>query len=487
MFRPAWMLRLGLVWCAVVGLLSSELLRAESDAAREWQAVADAIRNDAAQAERQYRTELEAMPIGPATRASVVAAIKLKRAEFGLGRDDAVNLGEMLVLADQAATFGDIDWALLAWRECSRRFFLRGDYANAQSSAQRVLDAARKSGARKDEAQALNDLGVLAKRRGDIRSATIHYENALTIRRSINDRVGMAQTLGNLALIEKNRGGLLKALAFQREAHPLFVESARENLIANSFDSLGLIYLALDDAVEAERQFREAMRIGDLPRNQDNILNTRSNLASALLKQGRVDEAEAQARMAYDHAQKRGLKPAATSAGLLLAITSRRRGDVAAADRLIEESITVARGLGDPKEIIEPLIERAEFRLAQGQTDLAQQDIDEALVLARRDQMRLLERLALDVQSRVLLAGGLGNEAFQSRLEYERLSGEILGADTMRRMAELLEAERQRAVEPVTASPEAKPSRGRVPALPLALGSLVLIAVWLVVGGVGRR
>ncbi|MBK8286419.1 MAG: tetratricopeptide repeat protein [Ahniella sp.] len=470
-----------------MAVLWSVSIRAEpGQVARDWQAVSDVILEDPKQAEVRYRSELDALPSDAVTIERVLASIKLKRAEFALDRDDPESLGEMLALADQAATLGEIEWAMLAWRDSSRRFFLRGDYVQAQSSAQRVLDAARQSGARKDEAQSLNDLGVLAKRRGDIRSAMIHYENALSIRRTINDRVGMAQTLGNLALVEKNRGGLLRALAFQREAHPLFVESAREHLIANSFDSLGLIYLALEDSVEAERQFREAMRIGDLPKNQDNILNTRCNLASALLSQGRVDEAEVQARLAYDHSEKRGLKPAMTSAGLLLATLSRRRGDFAAADRFTEGSIVLARGLGDTKEIIEPLIERTELRLAQGQADAAQQDIDEALALARRDQMRLLERTALEVHSRVLMARGLGDQAFQSRLEFERVSAEILGPDTMRRMAELLDAERERASRIVPAGP-VKAATGRVPAWWLALGVLALIAARLFVAGVGRR
>jgi len=469
-----------ILWLLLVSMSPSIVFAdAASEAATEWQVLQDDIRRDAQAAELREQAAFDATQDAPEA-SRVVAEIRLRRVQFVRGQDDERALARMRELGDRAATLGRTDWAILAWRECSRRHFGRGDYDLAQSTAQRILDAARKIESRKEEAQALNDLGVLAKRRGDIRTATIHYENALVIRRSIDDVTGMAQTLGNLALIEKNRGDLLRALAYQREAHPLFVQSARESLIANSFDSMGLIWLALDDAVEAERQFREAIRIGDLPNNQDQIVNSRVNLSLALLEQGRVDEAETLAQQVFDHATKRGLKPMLASANLNLAILARRKGALDDAQARIEKTLEVTTALGDSKEIIEPLIERSELRMAQGRAAEALVDIDDALALTRRDQLRLLERQALEVRSRVLLATGDGRSAFQARLEYEQVVRELAGSDTLRRMAELMNAEQQRApVAGTVSSTGTRSHRGPLSPVWLSLATLGLVGVGL--------
>lgn len=475
--------------CLLLAWMSPSFVFADAtaEATAEWQILQDDIRRDPEATELREQAAFDAAK-DASEALRVVAEIRLRRVQFVRGRDDEQALARMQELGDRAATLGETDWAILAWRECSRRHFGRGDYDLAQSTAQRILDAARKVDSRKEEAQALNDLGVLAKRRGDIRTATIHYENALVIRRSIDDRTGMAQTLGNLALIEKNRGDLLRALAYQREAHPLFVESGRDSLIANSFDSMGLIWLALDDAVEAERQFREAVRIGDLPNNQDQIVNSRVNLSLALLEQGRVDEAETLAQQVFDHAMRRGLKPMLASANLNLAILARRKGALDEAQARIAETMTIATALGDSKEIIEPLIERSELRLAQGRVADALVDIDDALALTRRDQLRLLERQALEVRSRVLLAAGDGRAAFRARLEYEQVVRELAGSDTLRRMAALMNAEQQRApAAAATSSATSASHRGPISPVWLSLATLGLVATGLLFVMARRR
>lgn len=480
MSDPATLVRWLACWMLCWCWTTADAAPVAGDAAADWAATQAEIRQDPAAAEARLREALENAGAGVAPADRLVLEAKLLRAQFELNQDDATRLTRMLELGDELVLAGRSDWAMLAWREASRRYFFRGDYDSAQSSAQRVLDVARRIGNRKEEAQALNDLGVLAKRRGDISSATIHYENALTLRRSIDDRIGIAQTLGNLALVEKNRGALLKALAYQREAHALLVPAERPSLLANATDALGLIHLALDDAIEAERQFREAIRLGDLPKNQDQIVNSRINLCVALLRQGRVDEAAVIAEQARAHAEMRGLKPMITSAGLVLAEIARRRGALVEADRLLGEAMSLARALGDPKEIIEPLLERAELRLAQQRTGEARTDVDEALMLARRDQLLLLERQGLEIRSRVLRASGDADAAFQARLDYERASREIAGANMMRRMAELLDAERRRDMiqEKPVATVRARGVTG-IPPVWIALGVLGLVAAWI--------
>lgn len=446
-------------------LLLSLGSQANAPDANPWPQWRTEIQANPKQAEQTIQAELAQLPASTSpSLPRTILEIRLLSAQLAQGQDAETQLTRLRELADSAALLGDMQAAMHAWRECSRRYFLKGDYRRAQAAAQHMLDAARQIGARKDEAQALNDLGVLAKRRGDIRNAIIHYENALGIRRAIADDAGVAQTLSNLALIEKNRGSLLKALGYQREAHAIRARLGQPAQLASSHDSLGLIYLAMGDAEEAERQFRAALAAGDLPNNQDNISNSRNNLSLALLKQGRVDEAESLARQVYDHALQRKLKPHQVSAATSLSAIARRRGELDAAGKFAEEALLLGREVGDSKEIIEPLLERAEWQLARSNLIAAEADLSEALSLSRRDQYRLLEYQAIELQSRILLARGDAEAAFVARQEYERIGQELLGADTLRRMAELLtEGASARAAAPAAEAPAAKPwesSRG---------------------------
>lgn len=450
-----------MVWQSTARTLGALLMLVALSAAAEpnadpWIAWRAEIQADPVAAETRFQHELATIPeTKEPNLARSIVEIKLLSAQLAQGRDQEHVLARMTLLADQAAMLGDLRAAMQAWRECSRRYFVRGDYVRAQAAAQHMLDMARQLGARKEEAQALNDLGVLAKRRGDVRTAIIHYENALGIRRTIGDESGTAQTLGNLALIEKNRGVLLQALKYQREAHRIRERLGQAPPLASSHDSLGLIYLAMNDAEEAERQFRAALAVGDLPSNQDNISNSRNNLALALLKQGRVDEAEVLAMQVYDYAGTRDRLPIRTSAATTLSSIYRRRGDLQRAGAYVNEALQISRSLGDSKEIIEPLLERAEWQLASANINAAAADLDEAMTLARRDQLRLLEYLAKELHSRVLLAQGKANEAFSARQEFERIGQEIQGADSLRQMAAML-AEGQ-GTQDVPHAPIAKP------------------------------
>ncbi|WP_170113120.1 tetratricopeptide repeat protein [Ahniella affigens] len=427
---------------ACVLICAAHVISASEPDPDPWIAWRAEIQTDPAAAEQRFASELAGMPeSSEPTLARTIVEIKLLSAQIAQGNDQDAELSRLASLADQAALLGDLRAAMQAWRECSRRYFVRGDYVRAQSAAQHLLDMARRLGARKDEAQALNDLGVLAKRRGDIRMAIVHYENALGIRRTIADESGTAQTLGNLALIEKNRGSLLQALKYQREAHRIRERLAQGPLLANSHDSLGLIYLAMNDAEEAEREFRAALAVGDTPKNQDNISNSRNNLALALMKQGRVDEAEAAARQVYDYAVARDRRPMLTSAATTLASILRRRGELRDAGQLAKDALEIGREVGDSKEIIEPLLERAEWQLASSNANAAAVDLSEAMTLARRDQLRLLEYQALELQSRIQFAQGDSSAAFKTRQDYEQMGQELLGADTLRQMAALLSEE----------------------------------------------
>lgn len=103
--------------------------------------------------------------------------------------------------------------------------FFRAEYDSALLYQHKALKAAKSSGAQKEQADALRQLGVLAWYMGELDSALHnYYEPALNIYRNIKDKQGEATTLSDIGLLyfdwknwSKEFFYQMKALAIRRE------------------------------------------------------------------------------------------------------------------------------------------------------------------------------------------------------------------------------------------------------------------------------
>ena len=314
--------------------------------------------------------------------------------------------------------------------------FRGGDYAEAERIEHCVLQRARAAGERKAEAQSINNLGVLAKRRGDADQALAHYEESLAIRRTLDDRAGMAQSLNNIAVLHKNWGNFYQALSLQLEALPLRSADA-PHARAESLDNIALIYLALGDLAEAERYNAlalDAMRDHTEHSSWPRLL---ANRAQILFQQDDLEGAGREAEAVLQRAESSGSRSSLGQALGLLAQVEQARGHVDAALTYVERALPLAEETGDPKELGELRLLEAHVLVDAGEPDRARALAESVLATARDADARLIERGALELLARIAESEADWEGALHHRSAHAELDRALTSAMTGRQMADL--------------------------------------------------
>ena len=142
---------------------------------------------------------------------------------------------------------------------------LRGDYPAAAASLARALALFRDLGNRPGEAHALNQLGFVQVLTGDYRAATASQRQALALARSVSDRLGEAAALNHLGLVQQLTGHYPTATASQRQALALFRDLGDVAGQAHVLNDLGVVQQETGDYPAATASQQQALALfGDL-------------------------------------------------------------------------------------------------------------------------------------------------------------------------------------------------------------------------------
>ncbi len=144
---------------------------------------------------------------------------------------------------------------------------------------------------------ACQGLGNLCDDRGQRDRARSWYERGLALARGLSQPELVWPFYTNLSVLARKSGELDEAESFLARARELITAAGDETGMLFWYNSEGLLLLEREDAVGAERLYREA-----LERSQDPFweMTMRINLGEALVHQGRLFEAEEEARRAEE-------------------------------------------------------------------------------------------------------------------------------------------------------------------------------------------
>ena len=128
-------------------------------------------------------------------------------------------------------------------------------------------EAARASGDKESEGNALGNLGLAYWALGDARRAIGFHEQCLTLHREIGDRRGEGTTLGNLGSAYYSLGDVRRAIEFYEQDLAIAHEIGDRSGEGAALGNLGLAYWALGDASRAiwffEQDLAIAREVGD--------------------------------------------------------------------------------------------------------------------------------------------------------------------------------------------------------------------------------
>ncbi|HMB21930.1 MAG TPA: tetratricopeptide repeat protein [Anaerolineales bacterium] len=190
------------------------------------------------------------------------ATLFARKGEYVQAQETA---NEALTLAREVDDKGGIAWTLSILGNLADS--ARSDFSAAQALYEECLRLRRESGDKRGIAKVLNNLGVIADYQGDFPRARALYEESYEMEREIGDKDGMGICLTNLGCLELAQGNIPKARSLFTSSLALSRKQGAKLMIANDLMNLGNVYQAEGDSSAARAAYEDALglcrEIGD--------------------------------------------------------------------------------------------------------------------------------------------------------------------------------------------------------------------------------
>jgi tetratricopeptide (TPR) repeat protein/DNA-binding XRE family transcriptional regulator len=286
-----------------------------------------------------------------------------------------------------------------------------GHYPDIVAINTHASRAARDTGDRAAEAEALNNLTIVDLQQGRYTQAIGQLEQALALYRETSNQAGEARALGNLGIVLYQQGRYAQAIGYQQQA--LKLRRARRDRAgeANTLNNLGIIDLRQGRYAQAAGHLGQAMALYREIGDRDGEAYALSNLGDVNARQGshrraarHLERALALFRKASDPV---GEANALTNLGTL----SLLRGRYPQAGDHYRKAVNLSRKIGDQSSQAEALNGLGETLLATGRAGDARAEYDIALRLADQIGDKYQQARAYDGLARAHHAVGRSGQA----------------------------------------------------------------------------
>jgi tetratricopeptide (TPR) repeat protein len=318
---------------------------------------------------------------------------------------------------------------------------LLGEIQKALDKFDEALPITRAVGDRSGEANTLHNIGAAYRALGETRKALEKHNEALPIRRAIGDRQGEVATLSNIGLVYWSLGETRKALEKYNEALPIRRAIGDREGEASTLNNIGLAYLSLGETQEALDMFNEALPILRAIDNRRGEAYTLGNIGSVYRSSGetlkaldKYNEALAGLRATGDrHGEATILNNIGTAYWSL--------GEIQKALDKYNESLPIRRATGDRLGEAYTLGNIGLAYLSLGETRNALDKFNEALPIGQATGARSVEGFTLHFIGMAYNSLGEAQKAldkFKEVLSIRRATGERREeADTLLRIAQV--------------------------------------------------
>jgi predicted ATPase/class 3 adenylate cyclase len=240
----------------------------------------------------------------------------------------------------------------------------RGRLTEAEALAEEELEIARRIGRQDIESEALISLAGIYTTRREAERAEPLIGRALELAEESGSLTAKAKAYKESGELNVFRGLDDEAMADFERARDLYLEVGAATNVARTIMTIGRLVGRRDGTAEAEKLFRESIRILQPLEDRGTLCEVQRELAEALLAQGKVDEAEVYALKAVQTVGPQDVSSLA-STRTTLGLVRAAQGRDEEAEALFRESIDIlerseyARFLSSPlKAIIQFFAER---------------------------------------------------------------------------------------------------------------------------------
>ncbi len=229
-------------------------------------------------------------------------------------------------------------------------YYASVDPVNGLAYSDSAFQLAKKLGLESRATTSINNKGVNYWYQGNDSLASEAYREVMEAHQKSGNRKGQASAVNNIALIKYNQGDYRGALESHESASAIFEELGLVKNIINSYSNTGVVFLALADYPMAMDYFLKA-----LGRCTDQDVRERGNLYTNLgLVYKNLDnlpEAEDYHRKAMGLYREEGIKQSLTSSMANLGAVLQLRGELAEAEALFSESLILNKEIGNKRRI----------------------------------------------------------------------------------------------------------------------------------------
>lgn len=226
-------------------------------------------------------------------------------------------------------------------------------------------------GSREGEADVLNAIGVLYKRRSQFDKAVSYYEQSLKLKEELGDKRGIAATLGNLGSVYEITGKKDQALEVLARSLEIRQEIGDKQGVSTALNKIGQIYQSEGRFEQALSNFQRSYEIRREIGAKDYMASSLSDMGNVYSMMGRYDKAIEMDSLAL--ALRTEIGDARDRALSLrnIAETLINRGRLGEARGHLEQVLTLDRGVGDARSLARDQQVFGLYYLAGGMADSA--------------------------------------------------------------------------------------------------------------------
>lgn len=302
---------------------------------------------------------------------------------------------------------------------------------------EKALALAKKTGYRKGEAQALNDLGIILIDQNLYQAALDYFSLALEIRRELGDSAGVASLHNKKGIIHQKQGNHSAALESQLNALRIYENLEEDRWISYSLNNIAIIHYNLGNLSKSLEYHQKALnirhKIGDL-----------YGIGASLGNMGNVHLQNGDTPRALNYIQEAISYFGQTSYAEALAVQLNNYGAIMLSSgtldtalHYLKQALDLRRELDDKKAIASTLASLGEVYLRQAQYPRAEQALKEALILARNADVKEEQINSLSRMSELYALTGRKDLALESLREFIRIKDEVYNDQVNARILEM--------------------------------------------------
>ena len=283
-------------------------------------------------------------------------------------------------------------------------YITRGDFDGALSLYEASLQLDEQLGDKGSKATTLQQIGQVFRRRGELDRALSYYEQALAIQKEIGAIREISVTISNMSVVYSLSGDLDRALQLSQESLKLKEQQGDKKEIAATLHQMGTIFLMRDDFDRALEHYQECLQLLEQVGDKQGRAASLGNMADIYINRKDWGQAEKLLLEVLELVKAIGEPPAFEL--VKLGQVAEARGDKETALSRYREGLAIFETMGMPREsqYVRELIARLEGGAVSNDDPLAQ-----VLAQAREASQRGDVQSAIQYQEQaVSLARGVG-------------------------------------------------------------------------------